>query len=93
LVIAERQGAVINTVRLYPNPVVNVTTLEIKTSEPELQIIITDMNGKTVYNKTVNSRSGAVKEQLDISHLSSGIYIATVAFGKTSRQSLKIIKL
>ena len=49
-----------NLLKVYPNPVMNVTTLEINIPVLNTDVIITisDMKGSTVYKKEINSGYG-----------------------------------
>lgn len=58
--------------KIYPNPTQDWLSIELKESEIK-SIKITDMSGKIVLQEY-----GLVNNQLDISHLTSGIYVLTV---------------
>ena len=71
-----------NKVHAYPNPVTNVLTLETSVSE-KLHINVYNMLGELV--KTESSK------KINMSHLSSGLYIIEVIAG-TKVANLKIVK-
>jgi K+-transporting ATPase c subunit len=83
-----------NTIGLYPNPVVDVTTLDINNtnSNGSVLILVTDMQGKTVYKKQVNAGSYATKERINMSGFLKGIYLVTVYFSSQDKQTIKAMK-
>jgi hypothetical protein len=71
---------------IYPNPAHNTITLETTTYEPDLQITITDMLGRTIqHQNTQNAKN------IDISTLATGMYVitATTPSGKTYSGTFK----
>jgi Secretion system C-terminal sorting domain len=85
-----------NKIKLYPNPIVDFTTLEINStntiSNSPLLVVVTDMQGKTVYKKQLSAGSYTVKEKLIMSNLAKGTYLITVYFSSTDKQTIKAIK-
>ena len=84
-----------NAVKVYPNPVQDIATVDISTEKPNtnLMIIITDMSGKVVYKKDFVSETINVKNEVNMSNLTKGIYIITVFFDGVEKQSVKVVKL
>jgi hypothetical protein len=84
-----------NTIKAYPNPVVNETTLEINTSQvySKLLLIVTDMNGEIVYKKEITAGQTNIKEKLNMSNFIKGTYTVTVYYSNKKNQSIKIIRL
>jgi hypothetical protein len=84
-----------NTIKAYPNPVVNETTLEINTSQvySKLLLIVTDMNGEIVYKKEITAGQTNIKEKLNMSNFIKGTYAVTVYYSNKKNQSIKIIRL
>ncbi len=84
-----------NSINVYPNPVKNVTTLDVSTPKAgaNLQIVITDMRGKTVYTKSQVSGTLGTSLKINMANLSKGIYNVTVYFDKKEQQTLKVVKL
>jgi len=84
-----------NLLKVYPNPVANVTTLEINIPIPNTDVMmtITDMNGSTVYKKKINSEYGLVSEQIDMSRFQEGVYMLSVILNGQIIKSLKVVKL
>jgi chitodextrinase len=84
-----------NTLKVYPNPVQDITTLEINVGRPntDLMIIMSDMSGKIVYKKVFVASLASVKEQIDMTSLGKGTYVITVYFDGMKKQSIKVFKL
>jgi len=98
IVVAEprlNNSAINNTIKVYPNPVISSTTLEINTSKvySKLLLVVTDMKGEIVYKKEITSGQTNIKEQLNLSNLIKGTYAITIYYGDNEIQSIKLIKL
>lgn len=74
-----------NTIRIYPNPVENVLNLQNKSSINIKTITITDMSGRTIL------KTNYYKNEINVSSLQKGIYLATI---ETERKTVtqKFIK-
>ncbi|GAB2830617.1 PKD domain-containing protein [Ferruginibacter profundus] len=83
-----------NSVKVYPNPVVDFTTLDINSTIPNttLLVVITDMQGKMVYQKQLVTGTYNTRERINMSTLSKGTYLMTVYFDSINKQSIKVIK-
>ncbi|MGF2412649.1 MAG: PKD domain-containing protein [Ferruginibacter sp.] len=83
-----------NTVNVYPNPIVNLATVDINTTSNNsaLLLVITDMNGKSVYTKQLSGGSYNIKEQVNMSSLAKGVYLITVYFDSQNKQTIKAVK-
>jgi hypothetical protein len=81
--------------KIYPNPVRDIATLEInaESNNTNLLIVISDLTGKTVYQKQTVSVGKNFREKIDMSNLIKGIYLVTVYFDGQQKQSLKVIRL
>ncbi len=95
--IVSRDFGILNSDETYnwPNPARDETTLRFQTSEPgEIQIKITTLSGRLIYDNTIESRGVAPEEiQIDTSRWGSGGYLAIVTArvnGKTERKLVKI---
>lgn len=67
---------------MYPNPVVNATTLTIQSDEDKLvQVTVVAMNGQTVYNESISVTEGQNSVQLDLGLLNEGNYVLTIVSG------------
>jgi hypothetical protein len=80
---------------VFPNPVRDVTTLEVTAPRinTNIMIVISDINGKTVYTKEFVSSSTYVTQQIDMSNLIKGTYIISVYFDGMQQQSIKVMRL
>lgn len=78
-------------VSIYPNPTKD--KIEIKTSKNNqlMKIIISDIFGKVVQSETLINQ-GINELQLDLSHLTNGIYLIHVWTRDSAIKTLKIIK-
>lgn len=74
-------------IRVYPNP----TSQALYITHPELStflITIDDMNGKQLYQGTINK-----EEPLDVSNYANGTYLVTIEYTSTNKKNTyKIIK-
>ena len=72
---------------LYPNPVVDVITLEIESVTENSQFRILDIQGREQITGTLNTK----KTNIDLGKLKPGIYIIEIltTSGKTSRKLIK----
>ncbi len=68
---------------LYPNPTVNNLNIDLQNlTSQQVQILITNSVGVTVYELEERDNSGTFHESIDISNLTSGLYFAQVRNGK-----------
>jgi hypothetical protein len=83
-----------NTIKIYPNPITDFTTLEINkdNSNQKLMVTISDLTGRVVYQKQVAPWGVVTKETLDFSKFSKGAYLVTVAFNGNEKITVKAIK-
>ena len=99
IVAAPRLNLVVNnpsnSMNVYPNPVVDNTTLEITTSLPipHILVTVTNMSGQVVYKTEINSGQTSIKQPLNLSNLGKGAYAVTVYFSSVEMQTIKILKL
>jgi hypothetical protein len=84
-----------HVVKVYPNPVHDIATVDISTgkSNTNLMIVIADISGKVVYKKNFVSPIMNVKSEVNMSNLIKGTYIVTVYFDGMAKQSVKVVKL
>ena len=80
---------------VYPNPVHDITNLEVNTDKnnTNVKILITDMTGKAVYTKEFVSTTSYIRQQIDMSNLIKGVYIVSVYFDGMQQQSVKVVRL
>jgi hypothetical protein len=83
------------TVKVYPNPVHEVGRLEIKNlkANTKLNLVISDVLGRSVYQKKVITLQNITIESINMSNFKSGTYFLTVFFDGNKKQSIKVIKL
>jgi len=75
----------------YPNPIDDVLHLKLTDNKPFLDVQITDVNGRVVYNNSFSSIKNQTTLSMPMSQLESGIYILEINQGyKTS--VIKVIK-
>jgi hypothetical protein len=80
-----------NGLLVYPNPTSGFLTIEwLPELEGSLDIRITDVTGKTVYQKTIEKATAGL-EHADIRDLSPGIYLVCVT-GQNIKKNIKLIK-
>ncbi len=74
---ADTQNDFLQNVRIFPNPVSNVLTIEADLPEQEkAELTVYDMQGKFLYQTTVFGDSESIlRHQLDVNALSNGMYI------------------
>lgn len=66
--------------RLYPNPAKNELRLIITSpSEERATIIVTDLSGKVIHQKSIQLMTGDNQQQLNIQSLSAGTYLIKLA--------------
>jgi len=69
-----------------PNPTDGVFTLEFE-ADAVYNLVFTEMSGKILFRETVSDQS----VQMDISNLSSGVYLLTIDDGK-KKSTMRIVK-
>ncbi|MBI5218218.1 MAG: immunoglobulin domain-containing protein [Bacteroidia bacterium] len=68
-----------NYLKLYPNPGNGLTCLEIKNENREdLLFEIVDLNGKIIYQKNFDKNKTEIKETINLTSLSKGVYFVKV---------------
>lgn len=76
---------------IYPNPAKTEINVQFKSTEHKINIQITNLAGKIITKKTLNSSTGNYTETIDISSLSDGIYFITL-FEGSQKMEKKFIK-
>ncbi|MCG9880591.1 MAG: YCF48-related protein [Bacteroidia bacterium] len=77
-----------NTIKVFPNPFVNTITITAKKGLQNHQISIIDAQGKLLSNQQANGQS----LDLNLSHLSSGIYFINVQDENGNISNIKMVK-
>ncbi len=76
-------GSTENTVMAYPNPTNGILNVDWNADANEKgTLIISDISGRELMNKTLNIRQGSGSEQVDISGFNSGIYFLSLKSGQ-----------
>jgi hypothetical protein len=84
-------GNEINEVTLSPNPVSGVATLIINAAaDMNAELMIHDLTGRQIINRPMKIASGLQREAVDLSGLSQGLYILTLASQGRTLASLKV---
>ena len=94
-IIAKQEIAPVqNSINVYPNPVIDFTTLEINTTNNKsgLLIVVTDLQGRTVYTKQIPAGRYSIKEKINMSSFSKSMYLITVHFSSQDKKTLKALK-
>jgi hypothetical protein len=78
-------------VNCFPNPTSDIVNLSFNKSLSSISINITDIQGKLVYDKTINNIINNGQTQIDLSKLQDGIYLISVGTD-AHYQTFKIIK-
>ncbi len=80
------------TISIHPNPFNDQILVNINTSgQDQINLMVTNQQGQQVYAELVQLNSGNSEFNLDLAHLSKGLYFVNVV-GASTRQIYKIIK-
>lgn len=77
---------VIQKLLLYPNPATQKATIEY--DEPIQNILITSIDGRTIFSKTLDTNS----YEINLSNYKSGMYIVTIQTNNGNIYTSKLIK-
>ena len=84
---------VTNELKVYPNPVKDITNLKITTgNNAKLRATITDISGRLVKTVELIDPARIKTVQLDMSALNNGYYIITVIFSNGETLNSKVLK-
>ena len=83
-----------NSINVYPNPVIDFTTLEINTTNNKsgMLIVVTDLQGRNVYTKQIPAGRYSIKERINMSSFAKSMYLITVHFSSQDKQTIKALK-
>jgi len=76
-------------VRIYPNPATGMITLEMPFDEDECTLEVLSLTGQVVLSRQVYSTGGVLRETIDVSDLSKGMYMLRID-GKTLRSGIVV---
>ena len=81
-------------VKMYPNPCSNILFIDCAemVNSASVEISITNLYGKTVHREIRNDMQFNSKVSVDVSKLSSGVYLASISDSETNSFTQKIIK-
>lgn len=85
----------INTeaLNLYPNPVSSVANLQFELNQSsDVELLLTDVQGRVIERSVKTMAAGTYNEQIDMSNVSSGIYILTLMVEHEKAAQLRVIK-
>ena len=94
-VVEPRQLSNGEAFRVYPNPVKNITNLEVTTpvENIKLSLSIYDMTGKVMAKKYFVTSSAKSNFKVDMSGFMDGLYILNLAFENGKTLSAKVMKI
>jgi hypothetical protein len=72
--IAVSTNGSIGNIITFPNPTVNTVSVTLPEMGSDAQLVILDINGKEMYNETIDSHRGTLQMDIDVSQLPHGIY-------------------
>jgi agmatine/peptidylarginine deiminase len=79
---------------LYPNPAKQIVNIRYKSSEKEnIKIVICDLSGKEVYNKTISASAGDNEESINLNGFIRGMYFCTIKSNDTLIGTKKLVVL
>lgn len=82
-----------DNVSIYPNPFQNSIYVDgIESNGADLDIIVTDLSGKTVFHESVFGNSYSRRIKIDLPNIAPGIYLANITDNNTVSINQKIIK-
>jgi len=76
-------------VRIYPNPASNMITLEMPLDEAEVTLEVMSLTGQVMISRQVYPSGGVLREYIDVSDLSKGMYMLRVN-GMTMRSGIVV---
>ena len=81
--------------RVYPNPVKDITNLEIKAGleNTAVSLFVVDMNGKVADRKQFTTTGATSNIKLNLSSLIDGMYIVNLVFENGKTLSTKVMKI
>lgn len=80
-------------VNIIPNPVKNISTLQLIAGQSSrATIIVSDIVGKVLSKKEVNVQEGSNDIEMDFSHLNAGTYQIIVTNSSGISKTLRFVK-
>ena len=82
----------INYINIYPNPTKDIATLQITTiKSEEVEISITDVLGKIIYQEKRDVNSGLNTAKINVSNIESGMYFVNIKTDNKTHSTRLII--
>ena len=78
---SQRQVNLTNDLEIYPNPSNGIFNLECTNQNEKIEIFITNLLGKIIFEKEIFSENGKFKDSFDISNYAIGMYLLKVNYG------------
>ncbi len=83
----------INSIQVYPNPVNDILTIDLKSEfENEFTIDVINILGESLYKTNQNITSGMNTLKIDFNSFDNGVYMIQIVDKKQKRLNLKVIK-
>jgi len=93
-IVAIEEASIFDKLTLFPNPVHSTLQFEGHIASSNLNIEILDFQGKRVFNESILLAEINIKQSIDLSFLSNGMYTVVLSDDTRSHQLIKkIIKL
>lgn len=81
-----------NNIAAYPNPMLDMSNIHFTSTKSEsVQLVIYNLLGKVVYNKTINTQVGENQIAISRQNLSSGLYLCKLSSDNTHYNPLKLL--
>jgi len=77
---------------IFPNPSDGHFNLTLSAAPGDVLITITDLSGRTVYNRTIGNAGGDLSTGIDLYGVSSGTYLVRITSGNVSGVTRLVIK-
>ena len=84
-----------NSANVYPNPVTDVTTLEVTTAQAATSVkyVVSNILGRVMSQTTLAPGLTDMKVTIHMTNFAKGMYTVTVYFDNKQKQSIKLIKM
>ena len=82
-----------NSITIGPNPTSGQLTISIQSEKKDnVSLVVMDVKGRLVYNKTFSLNEGLNVQQVDISNAASGVYIVSLTSPNGINETHRIVK-
>lgn len=84
--------AAVNNFKVFPNPNSGEFKLSFEQQQIQaVQLIVRDITGRTLYQNTIDENQNLVVRELDLSHLSAGVYYISIENGNRRNMQRMVI--